>query len=701
MANNDELEQRLYEDVGLSSWVATKCGEWEQHYKDNYQKTFKEYYRIWRGHYDPNDKTRESERSQIISPATAQAIESSVAEIEEASFGRGRFFDIHDDIVIPDPPENMNEQQAAQFQAQIQKKNFEKQKIEYLRDKLNEDFQKQKIRKDVGEVLLNAAVFGTGIAEVVLDLETEIKPATQEMQGMMAQGVTENERAVVRLKPILPQNFLIQPEATDIQSSLGVAIDEEVSPHTIKLLQERGFYKDVVIETSATGGDDNLEVDPTLSVQPDHVVRLLKYYGLVPRHLLDAEMSEKNEDELYTAITEGAVEEESNGEETVLEAMGYDDVEIDVEMDSGDSYYVEACVVIANGNTVLKAIENPYMLKDRPILAFPWDVVPQRFWGRGVAEKAYHSQKALDAELRGRIDALALTNVPMIAMDATRKPRGEDGSIRPGKMILTNGDPREVLQPFNFGQVSQITFAQAEALQRQVQQATGAVDSGGMPTSLNDTAASTLSMGLSAIIKRQKRTLVNFQESFLIPFVKMAACRYMQFDPENYPVQDFIFTVSSSLGILQREYEISQLVQLLQTMPQDNPVYPALVKSVIENMSLSNREELNTMIDSSMEPDPKAQEMAQTQAQGQLEFTQGQTAALFGQAAESEARAKKIAAETIAIPIAEETDRIEAIADMTRADGELTRDDKLKFKIADTAFKEKENNLAQRKINIP
>ncbi len=697
MANNDELEQRLYEDTGLSSWVMTKCGQWEQHYKDNYKDTFREYYRIWRGHYDPNDKTRESERSQIISPATAQAIESSVAEIEEASFGRGRFFDIHDDIVIPDPPENPTEEEAVRYQADAQRKNFEKQKIEYLRQKLNEDFQKQKIRKDVGEVLLNAAVFGTGIAEVVLDLENEIKPASQEMDGMMAQGITEKERAVVRLKPVLPQNFLIQPEATDIQSSLGCAIDEEVSPHSIKQLQEQGFYKDVVIETSATGGDDTLEVDPTLSVQPDNVVRLTKYYGLVPRHLLDAEMSEKTEDELYESITEGAVEEETDGEETVIES---EDVEIDVEIDSGASFYVEACVVIANGNTVLKAIENPYMMKDRPVLAFPWDVVPQRFWGRGVAEKAYHSQKALDAELRGRIDALALTNVPMIAMDATRKPRGEDGAIRPGKMILTNGDPREVLQPFNFGQVHQITFAQAEALQRQVQQATGAVDSSGMPSSLNDTAASTLSMGLSAIIKRQKRTLVNFQESFLIPFVRMAACRYMQFDPENYPVQDFIFTVTSSLGILQREYEISQLVQLLQTMPQDNPVYPALVKSVIENMSLSNREELNTMIDSSMKPDPKAQEMAQIQAKSQLEFTQGQTAALFGQASESEARAKKIAAETIAIPISEETDRIEAIADMTRADGELTRDDKLKFKIAETAFKEKATNLAEQKISV-
>ena len=120
MAKNDDTELRLFEDAGLSSWVMTQVSEWRNHYEQNYEDKFKEYYRIWRGIYDPNDKTRASERSQIISPATSQAIESSVAEIEEATFGRGRFFDIRDDIEIPNPSENMTEEQAQMFQAQLQ-----------------------------------------------------------------------------------------------------------------------------------------------------------------------------------------------------------------------------------------------------------------------------------------------------------------------------------------------------------------------------------------------------------------------------------------------------------------------------------------------------------------------------------------------------------------------------------------------------
>ena len=131
-----------------------------------------------------------------------------------------------------------------------------------------------------------------------------------------------------------------------------------------------------------------------------------------------------------------------------------------------------------------------------------------------------------------------------------------------GKIILTNGNPAEVLQPFNFGQVSQITFAQAAELQRMVQTATGAIDSAGVPGSINGEAtAAGISMSLGAIIKRHKRTLVNFQDSFLIPFVTKAAHRYMQFEPEIYPVADYVFEVTSSLGIIAREYEVTQLVQ--------------------------------------------------------------------------------------------------------------------------------------------
>ena len=372
----------------------------------------------------------------------------------------------------------------------------------------------------------------------------------------------------------------------------------------------------------------------------------------------------------------------------------YEEVEQLTDATEDEGYYAEAIVVIANGGTLLKAEMNPYMMQDRPVVAFPWDIVPGRFWGRGVCEKGYNSQKALDAELRARIDALALTVHPMMAMDATRLPRGANPTVAPGKIILTNGNPAEVLQPFNFGQVSQITFAQAAELQRMVQTATGAIDSAGVPGSINGEAtAAGISMSLGAIIKRHKRTLVNFQDSFLIPFVTKAAHRYMQFEPEIYPVADYVFEVTSSLGIIAREYEVTQLVQLLQTMPADSPMYPSLIQSIIDNMNLSNREELIATLEQAGQPSPEAQEAAQLAQQTQFQFQQSQTNALNGQAAESQARAGKIAAETKAIPVELENDRIKAVSTNLQVGTEDDKEFERRLKVADTVLKEKKLNL--------
>jgi hypothetical protein len=342
------------------------------------------------------------------------------------------------------------------------------------------------------------------------------------------------------------------------------------------------------------------------------------------------------------------------------------------------------------------------MMNDRPVVAFPWDVVPGRFWGRGVCEKGYNSQKALDTELRARIDALSLTIHPMLAVDATRLPRGAKPEVRPGKMILTNGDPREVLQPFNFGQVSQITFGQAAALQQMVQQATGAVDSAGIAGQVNGEAtAAGISMSLGAIIKRHKRTLINFQQSFLLPFVTKAAHRYMQFDPENYPVADYKFVATSTLGIIAREYEVTQLVQLLQTMKQDSPLYPVLMQSIIENMNLSNREELIAAMQQANQPNPEAQQMAMMAQQAQVALQQSQTAALNAQAAESQARAGKLAVEAQLAPEELEIEKIEAVTKNLKEGNEEDREFERRLKVANTLLKEKELQVKNQPAPAP
>lgn len=589
------MDLKQLEDGGqlgqtLESWVVSTVNEWRDVQEDNYFHKWDEYYRIWRGIWADEDKTRQSERSKLISPATQQAVESSVSELEEATFGRGSFFDIDDD---------MGDQ--------------ERQDIEFLKNKLATEFKRNNIRKDTAECILNAAVFGTGIAEIVVDYETYYTPKEQEDDdGLRVIGRNEESKMCAKMRPIKPHNFRIPDIATDIESALGVAVEEYVAPDYVFDLQERGVYMDTDVVLQSYASDEDLEADPTIDNYDGNKVKLVRYYGKVPRHLLeDVEGFEPNQNHT-------------------------------------DSYYVEAQVVVANDGILLKASNNPYLMNDRPIVAFQWDIVPGRFWGRGVCEKGYNPQKALDAELRQRRDAMSMNVAPMLGIDATRLPMlGQKLQIQPGKQVLVNGDPREILHPFRFGDLPQTSYVETESLQNMVQMATGAVDSAGIAGQINGEAtAAGISMSLGAIIKRHKRTLINFQESFLIPFVQKCAYRYMQFDGDNFPVRDYNFTVSSSLGIMAREYEVGQMTQLLQTMSQDSPIYGTVLKSIIDNMNISNREALIAQIDAANQPSPEAQAAQQAAEQRAQEIHQAQIALIAAQAAEAQARAAKYKEET-------------------------------------------------------
>ena len=637
----DFKDYDMQEDT-LSSWVMVKADTWREHYESNYQSKFEEYTRIWRGIWSSEDKTKNSERSKIVTPATLQAVEINVAELEEATFGRGRFFDIKDDVADQNKTD-----------------------IDGFKKQLEQDFKNYGIRKDISDCLINAAVYGTAVAEVVLEEVKEMRPASEPIMGgdLRAVGVNVTDRVVVKLKPIQPQNFLIDPVATSVNNAVGCIIDEYVPRHSVELLQEAGVYADV--EIAVAYEDSNLNADNELTIQPKDKVRLTKYFGYVPRSLL-SDASEDYEDVV------GLIDEDPSEDASEL---------------------VEAIVVIANGETILKAEENPYMMEDRPVISFQWDAIPNSFYGMGVVEKAYNSQKALDAEIRARIDALALTVHPMMGVDATRIPRGAKPEIKAGKMLLTNGDPAQVLKPFNFGSVDQITFAQAGALNSMVQDATGAVSATSM-SSITGTQATAggASMSMSSVIKRQKRTLINFQECFLVPFIKKAAWRYMQFEPDLYPAADYNFVITSSLGTMAREFEVSQLTQLLQTVQQGSPEYSVLLQAIIDNTNINDREELKETIKQSGQPSEEQQKAQQETQQAELAFKASQTAALNGQAEESMARAKKYDVESRGVPVKLQNDQIKAV-------GSLDSDDDKNFekrmKIANLALNETSMRLSK------
>jgi hypothetical protein len=643
MSKDSPFEEPTQAERELTSWIVDHTERWRDHRDANYMVAWQEYERIFRGQWAAEDKQRESERSRIISPASQQAVETRHAEIMEAIFGQGEFFDIEDDI---------NDVDGSPFD------------VEKIKLQLHEDFKKDKIKKSIDHIELMAEIYGTGIGEIIVKSEKEYVPATQAIPGISgaaAIGVQEKDRVAVKIKPVNPKNFLIDPNADSVDDALGVAIEKYVSIHKVVAGIESGIYKKVDINPQF----DDSDLEPTQDLRnfEDDKVKLLTYYGLVPREYL-----------------EGL--EEGNGE---VADLFPDDSVADEHSD-----LVEAIVVIANDAVLLKAEANPYMMKDRPVIAYQDDTVPGRFWGRGTMEKAYNMQKAIDGQLRAQMDSMALTTAPMIAMDATRLPRGAKFEIKPGKAILTNGSPSEILYPFKFGQTDGSSAVAAQNFERMLLQATGTVDSAGMPSNVpRDAGAGGMSMAMAGIIKKYKRTLSNFQEDFMIPFINKAAFRYMQFDSERYPTVDMTFVPTATLGILAREFEQQQMIGLLQTLGPNTPVLPLILKGILQNSSLSNRGELMKALDQMSQPNPDAQKAQQEQQMAQMQLAAAQVADLQSKAQKQQAEAQKTMVETQMIPEEHRVKVVQAAATNLDNGGDFEK----RLKLADMMLKEKQVNL--------
>ena len=349
--------------------------------------------------------------------------------------------------------------------------------------------------------------------------------------------------------PILPLEFVIDPASKTIEEAHGVAHIFNMPYSAVLERQRQGIYA---------------QIDPQVGVEPadrrhydSDYVRIIEYQGLVPSRMLPD--------------------------------VADDRTKLQFEEDKP----VEAIITVANDNVVLRAQQNPV---DRGFVAFQWDTDPKKFWGRGIIEKGYWPQKVLDSEVRARIDALAFSVHPMMAVNATMVPRGKDFSVRPGRNIFLNGPPSEALQPISFPPPDPQTYTQGQEMQRMIEMATGQLQAATpFGTNGRNETASGMSMMLGGSIRRTRRTMANIERSFLKPLIRKMYDRYQAFDSRYQPM-DVEFTVLGTLGMMAREYESMQLTQLLNALPP-GPAQFMLLRSVVENMSLKGKQDIMQLLD--------------------------------------------------------------------------------------------------------
>lgn len=571
--NPDEVESRVEQDPTgeLTSWVVGCVRKWRE-YKNNLPEVqrWAEYYRLWRGHWDVEDKNRASERSRLIAPALAQAIEMSVAEAEEALLSREAWFDVADDY-----------------------SDEEKKDMAYMVKQLREDLDRVHAKSELSEAFTNGALFGTGLIKENIEITTA-DIVKRDQSGELVSN--DEQEVIVRLEALKPSNFVPDPAADCIKDMQGFGIDYPNKPvHAVLEKIEEGIYRKEALPhihaMTRPRGDEDVDTDPVVNSTDAETLTLLEYHGKVPLFML----------------------EKAIGQTELIDEL----LKRDYEADGDDGPLVEAIVTIANGSTLLRAMVNPVLNSERAVKAFRWEVVPGKFWGRGVAEKGYNPQKALDAEMRARVDTLGFVSAPMLGMDAGRIPRGFKPEVKPGKIWLTNGNPSEVLQPVGIGQVNPNTFNHTGELQNMVQMGTGAMDTATTlrgSTQSGGNAANSGSMMLGAFVKRAKRAVLNIERELVIPVIRGVARKYLQFSPSKYPFEDVRWCVKGALGIIAREIEQLNLTQLIGMLPEGaSTAKLAAAQGFIELSSVINKAEIMVAIE-------QDQQALQAQQEQQMEM---------------------------------------------------------------------------------
>ncbi len=639
----------------LVEFVVSHIEKWRDNRDTNYIERWRAFERIYRGVFRDEDKTKASERSTIVAPASAQAVDTKVAEMAEATLSTDNFFDIDDDV-----------------------QDANKVDVEQMKNKLAENFKKDKIKRKIQQVTKIGEIYGTGIGEILLKEVVEQAPAQQpaEVGNLVEVGVVTYNRVSVDLYPVVPMNFLIDPLAQDIDDGLGCAVEEYISNHKVTRMMETGEY--MPCNLSTTGTEDS-RIEPTDIETPTRQdkIRILRYYGLVPKDLLD---NLENDTDTSDKLAE-ALEEIKNSD-----LAEYDNL-------------VEAIVVIGDNYHLLKAVESPYMMKDRPIVVYRPEIEPGRFWGRGTVERAYAMQKALDGQIRAHLDSVALTAAPMVGIDSTKMPRGFKFNIAAGRSVLTVGRPSEAIEPLRIGEVSPVNIETANLFERFLQQATGTIDSSGLPGQVsNQTDSGALSMALSGIIKKNKTALLNFQEEFLIPFIRKAAFRYMQFDPDSFPANDYNFIPVTTMGIMAREYEQQQYMGMLSTLGPESPLVPLIMTGILQNSSLSNKQEMISQLQKMMQPNPEQEQAAKAAQELDMRLKQATVAKEEATAEKNKADAFKTIKEAEVVPLEAQAKFMAAASNNLDEDNEA-KDFERRVKITELALKEKDLDIKERDIS--
>ena len=413
---------------------------------------------------------------------------------------------------------------------------------------IHDQIDESKGSSEIRNALLESSLLGTGIVKGPFNFNKKLHKWDTDEDGERSYNPLEVR--VPRIEFVSCWDFYPDPAATSIEECEYVIHRHKLNKSQLRQLRNMPYFDEDAIRNCIQMGanyeeksfESHLKDDARADEDYQTNFEVLEYWGI-----MDAEYARE---------------------------VGID---ISDDIDDLDEVQVNAWIC---GNSLLRAVVNPFTPYRIPYHAFPYERNPYNFFGIGVAENMDDSQQIMNGHARMAVDNLAMAGSLVFDVDESALVGGQSMEIYPGKIFRRQaGMPGQAIHGLKFPNTAPENMMMFDKFRQLADEQTGIPSYSHGQTGVQSMTrtASGMSMLLGASSLNIKTVVKNLDDFLLRPLGEAFFQWNMQFFEGGLDVKgDLEVKATGTNSLMQKEVRSQRLTTFLQTV--QNPAVAPFVK---------------------------------------------------------------------------------------------------------------------------
>jgi hypothetical protein len=402
---------------------------------------------------------------------------------------------------------------------------------------IHDQIDESKGSSEIRNALLESSLLGTGIVKGPFNYNKKLHKWDTGEDGERSYNPLEVR--VPRIEFVSCWDFYPDPAATSIEECEYVIHRHKLNKSQLRQLRNMPYFDEDAIRNCIQMGanyeektfESHLKDDARADEDYQTNFEVLEYWGI-----MDAEYARE---------------------------VG---IEISDDIDDLDEVQINAWVC---GDSLLRAVVNPFTPYRIPYHAFPYERNPYNFFGIGVAENMDDSQQIMNGHARMAVDNLAMAGSLVFDVDESALVGGQSMEIYPGKIFRRQaGMPGQAIHGLKFPNTAPENMMMFDKFRQLADEQTGIPSYSHGQTGVQSMTrtASGMSMLLGASSLNIKTVVKNLDDFLLRPLGEAFFQWNMQFFEGGLDVKgDLEVKATGTNSLMQKEVRSQRLTMFLQT----------------------------------------------------------------------------------------------------------------------------------------